>query len=200
MPFAIDDLEGDMEGRYKEVFAGWLGRSYTRLELPDDFNAALANSGVKEKVLSKLRKKGSFVQGIYLTIWLGGGASAQEAEDESVDDEPLPPSRISKASGPYRIDITVVVHEHATTTERKEVDTILKGLREERIPIEKLRAEFREPGKARCSIRELAAADGLTIQNTEVVSVKAWTLHDLLRSVRFTDYDYLSGTVESGDA
>lgn len=196
--FAIEDLQDDAGGRYKEIFASWLGRSYTRLELPNDFNEALAQSGIKDKVFSRLRRHDSVIQGIYLSIATGAGSVADEEDAEDIP--PLTPSAISKATGPYLVDITVVVQQGSTNEQIKEVRALLAGITDRRIPIEKLPEHMRQPGETKCTMADVAASKGLTVGTFDVVTVKAWTVHDLMRTVRFTDYDYLSNVIETDDA
>lgn len=197
--FAIEDLQDDTGGRYKEIFASWLGRSYTRLELPNDFNEALAHSGIKEKVFSRLRRQGSLIQGIYLFIASGADkVNGEEGFEE--ESQPLTPSAISKAAGPYIVDITVVVQQGCDSVKINEVRDILSGILAKRIPIEKLPEEVRSPGETKCTMADIAASKGLSVGTMDVVTVKAWTVHDLMRTVRFTDYDYLSSVVETDEA
>lgn len=194
--FAIEDLSGDFSGRFKEVFASWLGRSYTRLELPNDFNDALDYSGIKGKIFSKLRRHDGIIQGIYLLI---ANEVVREEEDD-LDDMPLTPSEIAKSAGPYNLEITVVLHDGCSADEVALVKSILEEIKDKRLPSSKLPETMRIEGESKCSMSQVAASKGIMVGALDVVSVKAWTVYDLIRTVRFTDYDYLSNVLETDDA
>lgn len=49
-------------------FAGWLGRSYTRLALPDEFNDAMNKSRIEEVLNEKLTKYHKELFGIYFEL------------------------------------------------------------------------------------------------------------------------------------
>lgn len=56
------------KNQWLEVFSGWIGRSYTRVALPDEFNEALSNSRIKEIIHSKLTKQSEKLYGIFISL------------------------------------------------------------------------------------------------------------------------------------
>lgn len=196
----ILDLAADPAGRYKETFANWLARSYTRVELPDNFNVALDRSGIKAKILAKLKAKEEKIHGVFFRITLGSESTeaSQDAESEE-DAAPMTPSEIAMSTGPFQLSITVVVYENCLPEDIQEIRQILGGVSENRIPIEKLPENLRS-GRKHCSIADLARVDGVEIEGCDVVTVHGWTVSDLMSNIRFTDYDHLSSAAETGNA
>lgn len=197
--WAIEDLPGDRSGRYKEIFSNWLARSYVRVELPDDFNQALAVAGVKDKVFSRIKRKGPLIQGIYLSF--RHAVEVGDDDEESTEGASMTPSEVAKSAPPWHVGITVVVMENCPEDDRREVLGLLQAIHDQsRLPITKLPAHLRSNGRTKCSMAEIASSLGVVIEKTvEVVGVKSWTVHDLAGSLRFTDYDYLSSADENAD-
>ncbi|NYF21943.1 hypothetical protein HDC36_003419 [Xanthomonas sp. JAI131] len=194
---ALEDLPGDFAGRYKEIFSNWLARSYTRIELPDDFNHALKISGLKDKVLYRLKDHSSSLHGIFLRISPAVEAKG-ECEDEDNEAIPLTPSEVAHATGPYALSITAVVYEDCSQETYKSIKRLLDSIDTEKLPIDKL-PESQRGNRTKCSIADVAASQGLHIEGHEIARVKSWTVHDLMSTLRFTDQDYLSSATETGD-
>lgn len=69
----VDEPKGSAEwgkNQWLETFSGWLGRSYTRVALPDEFNDALAASKIKDILHSKLAKHADKLYGIFISLAL----------------------------------------------------------------------------------------------------------------------------------
>lgn len=56
------------KNQWLNLFSGWLGRSYTRVALPDEFNDALNFSKIRDVLNTKLTKQGDKLYGIYFSI------------------------------------------------------------------------------------------------------------------------------------
>ncbi|MDA7086641.1 hypothetical protein PH586_09650 [Pseudomonas sp. SA3-5] len=56
------------KNQWLDAFSGWLGRSYTRVALPDEFNDALSSSRIKEILHSKLTKHADKLYGIFISL------------------------------------------------------------------------------------------------------------------------------------
>jgi hypothetical protein len=56
------------KNQWLEIFSGWMGRSYTRVALPDEFNDALAGSKIKDVLHSKLTKHADKLYGIFISL------------------------------------------------------------------------------------------------------------------------------------
>lgn len=57
-----------LKKQWLDLFSGWLGRSYTRVALPDEFNLALETSKIKEIIDKKLTKRANELYGIYFSL------------------------------------------------------------------------------------------------------------------------------------
>jgi len=57
-----------LKNQWLDTFSGWMGRSYTRVALPDDFNDALVSSKIKDVLHSKLTKHAEKLYGIYISL------------------------------------------------------------------------------------------------------------------------------------
>lgn len=187
---AVRDLDGDTEGRFKETLTNWLARSYTRIELPDEFNAAVHNSRL-DRILSKISKLDHGVHGIFFEIAIYG---QQDVNDEDAPDpEPLSPSQVAASRPPWSVEVSVVCYDEHT---RASVAKILGEANEARYDAKLLPDPSSHSGK-KLSVRQVAAAHGLHIIGLQAVTDDAWRVTDLMRTQRYTDFDYLSGVAET---
>lgn len=187
---AIRDLEGDTEGRFKETLTNWIARSYTRIELPDELNEAIQKSRL-DRILSKISKLDHGVHGIFFEIALH---SEQESDDEdAVDPEPLSPSQVAISNPPWSVELSVVCYDQDT---KASVMKILAEADDLRYEAKLLPDPASHPGK-NVSVRQLAAAHGLHVIGLQAVMDDAWRVTDLMRTQRYTNFDYLSGVPET---
>lgn len=173
--FRLEDSGEDARDRRKEIFAAWLGRSYTRVELPNSFNDLFKSTKLKEFFDKKLiTPHANSIIGVYLEI--------RPAGDDS--DTAYSATQIAQFDAPYYVVASVVVDgQEMLEIAENEVD----GLREKRVPA--------GPGN-KVSRLEAAKAAGLEM-DIEVVSAEGWTIRNLMSTIRFTDWDYLSGVDET---
>lgn len=54
--------------QWLDLFSGWIGRSYTRVALPDEFNTSLNDCRIKEVIEKKLTKNANDLYGIYISL------------------------------------------------------------------------------------------------------------------------------------
>ena len=162
----------------KELFAKWLGSSYTRVELPDQFNDALAQSKIAEFLEQRIAKQGDKIFGIYFRI--------QALEDE--EDNDLTADQIAQLMAPYKVILTLVVY----------LDDDVEDIQEE---AKKLFAPvIPDPGKKdqkpqpKISQAELAVRFGLTLTDVDVVTTREWKVDDLIHNIRYTLFDTLSSS------
>jgi hypothetical protein len=139
--YGILDFADDPAGRYKETFANWIARSYTRVELPDSFNLALNESGIKKKILAKLRTSEEKIHGVFFQVSHSIDVARSDenaASDDADNTVPMSPSEVAMSTGPWRLGITVVVYENCSHGEIQDIRGILGEMNQNRIPIDKL--------------------------------------------------------------
>lgn len=162
-----------------DVFSGWLGRSYTRVALPDEFNDALRNARIEQVLKEKLIKQKNDLYGIYISIdpdaeepWLGN---------------------IGEMPPPYLLGMMLVTKENADPIR-------LRDLLLERIFTEKIT----DPGNKEKKITraELLKRHGVRIIEGSIdsKSIAEITLLEVKSYVRYTFVDYLSdSSMATGD-
>lgn len=187
---AIRDLEGDTEGRFKETLTNWLARSYTRIELPDELNGAIQKSRL-DRILSKISKLDHGVHGIFFEIAMHNDQEA--GDEETPEPEPLSPSQVAVSSPPWSVELSVVCYDEQT---KASVTKILQEADEPRYEAKLLPDPSSSPEK-KVSVRQIAAAHGLHIIGLQAVMDNAWRVTDLMRTQRYTNFDYLSGIAET---
>lgn len=181
---AIRDLPGDPDGRYKEVLVGWLARSYTRIELPDAFNNAIASSRLG-RIFDSIAKLDSGVHGIFFEVT----DSAPDEDEDGEEPAPMSAGELAVSTPPWYLEITVVCHDHDV---KNKVAGILLKVDEKRYDVPPQGDEI----SRKLSCRELAAECGLHLIGAQAVMTAAWGLDDLIKAQRFTNHDYLSGVEE----
>ena len=72
--FHVRDVknEGDpdwLKSQWLDSLVGWLGRSYTRVALPDLFNESMNSARLSECLDDKLRKHKDDIYGIYIDVY-----------------------------------------------------------------------------------------------------------------------------------
>jgi len=164
---------GSLKDQWLDNFSGWMGRSYTRVALPDEFNDALGESRLKQILEEKLAKEKDALYGIYLTI-------------EPDSDEPWTET-LGLMPSPYLLGITLLVHEeHSPVTVRsKAVKQIFKDTLPD--PLD---------GTKKVTRAELAKRHGIRIveAGVESISVADISLQEMKRLVRYTMVDHLSNS------
>lgn len=170
----LEDSENDASKRAKEAFASWLARSYVRVELPNDFIELFVNTKLKNVFAQIVKKHAGKIQGVYLDL--------RPRSDDS--DTRYSPTQVARFSAPYQLHVTVVVLDSESIAA---VEDALAELEDKRIP---------KPNAGKISRVQHAAEMGLDL-TTDVVMIDGWTVRDLMATVRFTDWDYLSGIDES---
>jgi len=166
------------ESLWLEKFSSWIARGYTRVALPDEFNASLANSQIREILESRLaKKKHSDLYGIFLTI------NAEQKEES-----PEGPTELGLWKPPYDLGILIACYE--------DVDPIAI-----RVQLEKqlFKDEIKDPeaGSAATITRSaLARRLGIRIikEDIDVRSISDINLSELLGAgtVRYSMVDYHS--------
>lgn len=189
---ALKDLDGDLEGRFKEEMANWIARSYTRVELPDQFNEAIRKSKLG-KVLEKISKLDDGVHGMFFEVSQYSDHDEDDEDDEDTDEiEPMSPSEVAESVAPWAVELTVVCYDNAT---REEIEKLLVKTSEEVHDVSLL-SDGVSPTGAKCSVRQVASSYGLHLVGMQAVLDVAWRVPDLMRTLRFTNYDHLSGSDE----
>lgn len=173
--YRIIDAKDDPSLRNKEVFSAWLGRSYTRVELPDAFNDLLKQTKIGDSlsrwVVGRFSDK---IQGVYFQI-------AESSEDDSGEDVYHSPSEIACLNPPYDLAVTVVLYLEDDVAD---VEGALAKFNEKNIPNP-------VPGEER--ITRIAYARNLGVNLiTDAVSVQSWTVDNLIHSVKYTEWDFMS--------
>lgn len=189
---ALKDLDGDLEGRFKEELANWIARSYTRIELPDQFNEAIRKSKMY-KLLEKIVRLDQGVHGIFFEV--SSYSEHESDEEDAAEAEPMSPSEVAESSPPWAVELTVVCYDTAT---RDAIEKHLAKLNDETQDASSLPEGVALPG-AKCSVRQVASFYGLHLLGMQAVLDSAWRVPDLMRTHRFTNFDHLSGSDELGE-
>lgn len=179
---AIADIGDEFQSRWRERFAHWLARTYTRAEFPDEFNTILRCSGVADFLKKRIRSLDTALYGIFFEI----------AQDDS--DVNLSLREVAELEPPYRLAITLVVMTSADLAKaRQEVAKLFE-------PNIKNPDGQKTPGGApKISRADVLRREGVNlVEQVAVVTIQAWTVADLLTTIRFTDFDYLSDASETG--
>lgn len=173
--YAIKDAprsKGALANQWLDNLAGWMGRSYTRIALPDEFNTALASSKLKQVLEDKLTKDKDALYGIYLAV-------------EFDSNDPWE-GTLGLMPPPYVLGITLLVHETYTPKELRDklVQQIFKD-RQLQDPDDKTKKITRS---------ELARRKGIRIveAGVEAKSVSEVSLQEMKSLIRYTMVDHLS--------
>lgn len=184
---ALRDRGLNQAEKAKDAFIGWLARSYTRLELSDEFNNALRQSRLAEVLEEKLRSHSDDLYGIFLEI--------SSDSDESTD-EPLTAQQLAILPPPYLLEITLVTYgsDKIQLLKAELVQKVVKDLIKDPNPpngkaVEKPSITRQELAK-RHQIR--INADGLRVFDDD-----RWSVRDINRSVRYSFVDHLSESTQT---
>ncbi len=159
--------------QWLDVFAGWLGRSYTRIALPDDFNHAMRASKIEDVFLKKVVKNKDDLYGIYFAL-----THEQENGEEWQ-------GVLGEMPSPYDLSIILVTYEHADPLKLKE--RLVKQLFIDEIedPDDRSKKITRSALAKRKNIRIIKDA-------IDAKSESEITLKELKSLVRYSLVDYLS--------
>lgn len=163
-----------LKNQWKDNFSGWLGRSYTRVALPDFFNDAIKFSRVKEVLEDKLIKHKDDLYGIYLEL----NADSEDAWQGVLGE--MPP--------PYLLGITLVTYETADPEKLKQL--LLKSLFVDKIKD----TESAGANPQKITRAQLAGRRGIRIipAGIEAKSVSDIPLLELMKKVRYSLVDHFS--------
>jgi len=169
----IRDGQNEQDTKWLDNFAGWLGRSYTRVTLPDKFNDAIQISKITDVFEEKLRKHKDSLYGIYLKL------------DQDVDDPwqgsygEMPP--------PYILGVMLITEKNADPDEFKKI--LIAHLFEN---------EVSEPDdkNAKITRSELAKRNQIRMMRSDILvrTVEQATLIEIRGYVRYTFVDHLSNS------
>lgn len=169
----------------KTVFARWLGLSYTRMELPNSFNNALQRSKIQKFITDRLSPLQERIHGIFFEI-------TNEAFGTG---NPASPEQVALLDPPYDLEITVVIYDEE---DRKilqgEIDKLFEATMQD--PDNTLDEHGKVIKRSRAKIAEKY---GVFLLSAAIETVQSWRTADLLRTVRYTEIDYLSGADEDID-
>lgn len=166
----IINVKGKPEAQHRESFAAWLGRSYTRMELPGDLVTLFTTTKLRDAISKRLvGNAGEDLQGIYLRFSTASGADIE-------------PASVPTLVAPYFIEIVVVCYSNDAVDR---VEKAIVSLSEKNVPV---------AGKDKICRLDAARAAGLSC-NFDVVLTTNWTVADMGACIRFTNWDYLSAAL-----
>jgi hypothetical protein len=159
------------KNQWLDNFAGWLGRSYTRVALPDSFNEAMDKSKIKEILGKLLNTYDDHLYGIYFLIDYDGSSDWT--------------GRLGEMPPPYLLTIILVGYEDA------DPEVIKKEL------IKKIFKDvISDPNRRTEKIHRIDLANRnnirLTEESIEARSVSDITLLELKSLIRYSLVDHLS--------
>lgn len=160
------------KNQWLNLFSGWLGRSYTRVALPDEFNDALSYSKIKDVLNTKLTKQGDKLYGIYLSI-------APDCEEPWEGITGLMPP-------PYSLAIKLVVDAGEDPSALK--DALIEQLFEQKV------VDNTSDEGEKITRSALAAKHGIRIikQGIEAQTTEQISLDELRYYIRYSMVDHLS--------
>lgn len=161
------------EPNWNERFTGWLGRSYTRIALPDDFNDALKAARLTDLLDKKLAQQEKQIYGVYLSV--------------RSDSKPPWTGIPGLMPPPYNLEILVAVEEDVLPTDIQKIwiDVLTKKT-------------LKDPDNDQETVsrEELARRKGIRIssRSIRVKSISEIPLSELKGYVRYSMLDYLSNS------
>lgn len=162
-----------LKNQWRDKFAAWMGRSYTRVALPDAFNDALKASKIREVLEDKLAKHKNELYGIYLEL--------------SPDSGEVWEGVLGEMPAPYLLGITLVTFDNVDPDKMKEM--LVKSL---------FKDEIKDPasGDSPRKIRrvDLAARHKIRIIEADIAAktVSGTSIHEIMGMVRYSLVDHLS--------
>ncbi|MBF6647171.1 hypothetical protein [Methylobacter sp. BlB1] len=179
--FHVRDVDQNIEigwskKKWLDNFVGWMGRSYTRLALPDDFNFALRKSKIEDVLKEKLTKYHEQLYGIYISI-----SSYTDEEWKGL---------LGEMPAPYLLEVMLVTYEDADPEDFK--NKLTKHLFED---------EVSDPNAKETKITRAKLAERYQVHiNKLAISAKTMagvSLLELKTYVRYTFVDHLSDSSAS---
>ena len=169
--FQVRDGGDDHKPKWLDNVAGWLGRSYTRVALPDEFSDAMKRAGFNEVLINKLSKQKDDLYGIYLSI----GSDTEVPWTGILGEMPQP----------YMLGIMLVANKDVDTIQLKK--SLIQKLFDDKIqdPDDKAKKVTRADLARRYKIRTMKA-------DIEVKSIAEMTLLEARSYIRFSFVDHLS--------
>ncbi|MGE8100333.1 hypothetical protein ACQKP6_20700 [Pseudomonas fluorescens] len=164
--------------QWLDLFSGWIGRSYTRVALPDDFNTSLNDCRVKEVIEKKLTKHANDLYGIYISL--------------------LPDSEgpwngiLGLMPPPYQLSILLITYMEA------DLDSILSSFKKQLFNDKIASGKKDDNGKPIETTRaELAASFDIRIikQGVQAMTIGEVSLLDLKQYVRYSLIDHHSNSM-----
>jgi len=167
-----DDSGKDPEKRYKDTFACWLGRGYTRLELSDELGLALSRGKFVQAIDNLVKAHEGSIFGIFINL-------NPREEGQELPEHVKPPCEI---------DMKVVVRNEAALSAVKKK---LKELFDD--PIVPNVANVGKISRVEALKTEVAV-----YLVHDAVPASRWTVQDIESSIRYNFNDYLSASNEAG--
>lgn len=185
--FSLRDCGNLRKEKQKEIFIGWLARSYIRLELSDELAAAFKLAKITPVLNEKLTRNPDEIYGIFLII-------APDTDDPSEEKNAIQnPSLIFP---PCNLEIVVVVYNSKIVDQELEkLKKIFSDLNFE----SNQKSHSLKGGDTKINRFELAREAGITIteDGLRVVTIGQWTVEDMRGAIRYSFVDFLSDTLST---
>ena len=173
--FALADYPGkERHNKQKDIFVGWIARSYTRIELSGELTAALKGAKFDVIIENILNDFSEEIYGIFLEI-------------SSDDDDELPPVEVGP---PCSINISFVIND---PTRQAAIAAKIKSEFEKSVADP---AQTGVAGATKVPRSELAKRHKVRFLPS-VEPSRTWTVADLQKTVRYSIFDQLSGGAEA---
>jgi len=164
MAFINAKGQGQAEN-HKNNFATWLARGYTRLELSDELNQALADGKLMLAVEKLVAAHDADLFGIFIRV---------------ADEQKNPPEHVKP---PCEVDLRIVVSQESNLEKvRKKLDDLFA----------KASVDV-GPGKRKVSRETILANDHGIILDQQAIPASRWTATMIEQHTRFNFKDFLSG-------
>lgn len=162
--------------QYLDNFSAWMGRSYTRVTLPDSFNTALQKSKIDDVIKSKLVKQSDNIFGVYFDIQM------EDDERENV--------HVSKMEPVFLLEIHVVVLD---CIDEKTMSSMRESLIESLFSI---KVDDPEDKAKKVTRSELALRYGIRVSkhSIEFKNMSSMSMFQLRNLVRYSVIDNLSNS------
>lgn len=155
---------------WADRFSGWMGRSYTRIALPDEFNIALKKSRLGAFLSKKLTDGEEDIFGLYLSV------NRDEHEEWK--------GRLGLMPGPYLLELLVVVQDNvdAHATEQSWISALNAEI------------SLSPDSDAKTTLLEMSNQHNIRISDESIMvrTMSGASLADLKGFVRYSMSDYLS--------
>ena len=170
-PLAVAFRDGEaVSDRRKDSFIGWIARSYTRLELSDELNAAITQSKIKDIIDNVLHAHHELIYGVFLEI-------TDEQESATVLVKP-----------PCFIELTFVLHD---ATDEASVQATLKEVENQQVDNPRY---VPGPNVSRKIARKHVSQKFEIDYESAVRLTSQWSASQISKCVRFSFVDFLSNS------